>query len=73
MTADLFISSIDEDEYGTIFVDLTVSDHLRIMTEHEKGNSSSFVLPPSDEGLSEARALIDALNVWIEKIEESRK
>jgi hypothetical protein len=72
MSADLYTSEIDSDEYGELFLEIKVDGNLRIrIRDFVRG----FTLPPTPEGWKKAENLIGALQEWVrhtKELEEQR-
>lgn len=72
MSADLYISEIDDDVYGTLCLEMPVGGNLRIIA-YDPGNRDlvgCVNLPPNPEGWNEAENLIVALQEWVNHTKE---
>lgn len=72
MSADLYLSELDEKVYGSLSLHMPVHEHLRcvISSPEENQESSYFTLPPTPEGWKEAESLIAALQEWVRHTKE---
>jgi len=72
MSADLYTSEIDDDVYGTLFLEMKVGGNLRIIAYNPGTRDivACFTLPPNSEGWKEAENLIGALQEWVSHTKE---
>ena len=76
MSADLYISDIDEERSGSLLLKMNASGHLFITSlDKHIGNSTphelgTFSLPPTPEGWKEVENLIGALQEWVRHTKE---
>ena len=72
MSADLYLSELSEEVYGSLSLYMPVHGHLRcvINSPEEVQESSCFTLPPNPDGWKEAEALISALQEWVRHTKE---
>jgi hypothetical protein len=71
MSVDLYASEIDSKEYGKLYLDISLNGNLRIVSINSTHSGrSSFFLPPTSEGLKEAKSLIGALQEWVRHTKE---
>ena len=71
MSADLYVSEIDSEKYGDLFLEMYVEGNLRIVSIDPKSEGSAcFTLPPTPEGWREAENLIGTLQEWMRHTKE---
>jgi len=56
------------DSAGSLTVEMNVNGYLFLTTQSndcDEGSSTTFTLPPTEDGIDEAHKIIDALKEWI--------
>ena len=69
MSADLYISDVDNDTHGSCVITEYVNGALSIWCESAAPRelSGQFILKPNAEGIAEVKNMISSLQVWIEQ------
>lgn len=73
MSADLYNSEIDDEVYGTLSLEMNVHGNLRIIA-YDPGSCDLVgccQFPPTNDGVTEAHRLINALKEWIRHVSEN--